>query len=116
VVNGGGFLCVSSISISDRSRSPEVYSRTVSRTLEVLRGSSRTVAFVGVVTGKGEFYNCLRIASRHGLLTRSELERAGFEQMELLRIASAVVGATSPTAEIRIHRGKEIIERETVAR
>ncbi|MEJ5293125.1 MAG: hypothetical protein WHS82_05970 [Candidatus Methanosuratincola sp.] len=109
LVKGTGFLCISSFTIKDKSRSPEAYKRAVSEVLKALGGGDRTISFVGIVTEDGDFLNCMQIASKHGPAIKAEYERAGIEQMELLNIARTVITSTSPTSSIEIHRGKDII-------
>ncbi|MBC7127182.1 MAG: hypothetical protein H5T32_03040 [Candidatus Methanosuratus sp.] len=114
LVRGAGFVCVSSFSIKDRSRSPETYKMAVSEVLKALGGGDRTISFVGIVTDEGDFLNSMQIASKHGPSIKAEFERAGIEQMELLNIARTVIASTSPTAGVEIHRGKDIILRPMV--
>lgn len=114
MLNGAGFLCISSFSIVERSKSPETYRKAVSEILKTFGGGARTISFVGTATDNGDFLNSLQIVSRHGPAIDAEFERAGIKQMELLEIAREVVNAISPTASIRIHRGKEIIRNPMV--
>ncbi|MGF3498759.1 MAG: hypothetical protein ACQXXL_03950 [Candidatus Methanosuratincola sp.] len=114
MAKGAGFVCVSSFSIKDRSKSPEAYKRAVSEVLKALGGGDRTISFVGIVTDDGDFLSSMQIASKHGPSMKAEFEKAGIEQMELLDIARTVISSTSPTASVEIHRGKDIILKQMV--
>lgn len=114
LTKGAGFVCVSSFSIKDRSRSPEAYKRAVGEVLKALGGGDRTISFVGAVTDDGDFLNSMQIASKHGPSVKAEFERAGIEHMGLLNIARTVIASTSPTASVEIHRGKDIILKPVV--
>ena len=114
LVRGAGFVCLSSFTIRDRSRSPEAYRRGVSEVLKALGGGDRTISFLGTVTEDGEFLNCMQIVSKHGPYVKAEYERAGIEQMELLDIARTVITSASPTSSVEIHRGKDIILKSMV--
>ncbi|MDI9608788.1 MAG: hypothetical protein QFX34_00735 [Candidatus Verstraetearchaeota archaeon] len=114
LTKGTGFVCLSSFSIKDRSRSPEAYKRAVGEVLKALGGGDRTISFVVVVTDDGDFLNSMQIASKHGPSIKKEFERAGIEHMELLNIARTVITSTSPTASVEIHRGKDIILKPVV--
>ena len=106
---GAGFICISSFSIKDKSRSPEACKTAVSGVLKSLGGGDRTISFVGTLTDEGDFLNSMQIASKHGPSIKAEFERAGIEHMKLLEIARKEVASTSPTTSLEIHRGKDII-------
>jgi len=104
-----GFRCISAFSIMDSSGAIDSYKRAMGEVLKVLNGSSSRVVITLVFSGGEHVENRIQVVTRVSGLIHGEFQRAGFEAMDKIRLATGLVEAEEPTLKVRVCRGKEIL-------